>query len=99
MKNEKIKEIYNKKIEDLIRYNYFYYEKNAPKIKDSEYDKLRKEIISLEKKYRFLNSKNSPNKIVGFKPSKIFRLNLILHATLNHWTSHKIIMPVSVKQG
>ncbi len=72
MKNEKIKEIYNKKIEDLIRYNYFYYEKNAPKIKDSEYDKLRKEIISLEKKYRFLNSKNSPNKIVGFKPSKIF---------------------------
>ena len=47
MKNEKIKEIYNKKIVNLIKNNYFYYEKNAPKIKDSEYDKLRKEIISL----------------------------------------------------
>ena len=34
---------------------------------------LKKEIINLEKKYKFLNHKNSPSKVVGFKPSKNFK--------------------------
>ena len=29
-------------------------------------------ILELEKKHNFLNNKNSPSKIVGFKPSKSF---------------------------
>ena len=34
------------------------------------YDSIKKEILSLEKKYLFLNSKDSPSTNVGFKPSK-----------------------------
>ena len=33
---------------------------------------LKKEILDLEKKYKFLKNKNSPSKIVGYKPSKSF---------------------------
>ena len=39
-----------------------------------EYDKLKKEIFSLEeKKYDFLKDKDSPSFKIGFKPSKIFK--------------------------
>ena len=34
---------------------------------------LKKEIIELEKKYDYLKSKNSPQIIVGFRPSKNFK--------------------------
>ena len=30
-------------------------------------------ILNLEKKFKFLDHKNSPSKIVGFKPSKTFK--------------------------
>ena len=33
----------------------------------------KKEIILLETKYNFLRSKDSPQEIVGFKPSKNFK--------------------------
>ena len=36
-------------------------------------DLLKKEILDLEKKYKFLKSDNSPSKTLGFKPSKIFK--------------------------
>ena len=34
---------------------------------------LKKEIIDLENKYKFLKSERSPTKSVGFKPSKNFQ--------------------------
>ena len=34
---------------------------------------LKKIYLDLEKKYSYLNSQNSPSKIVGFKPSKNFK--------------------------
>ena len=37
---------------------------------------LKKEIIRFRKNYNFLKSKNSPSKIVGFKPSKNFKKSL-----------------------
>ena len=43
------------------------------KVSDKEYDELKKEILSLEDKYKFLKSKESPSKIVGHKPSKNFQ--------------------------
>ena len=73
MNNEKIKKDYLKKINILQNHNKAYYEKNKPKISDSEYDNLKKNILNLEKKYKFLNSPKSPSKIVGFKPSKNFK--------------------------
>ena len=73
MNNEKIKKDYLKKISLLQNHNEAYYQKNKPKISDAKYDDLKKEILDLEKKYRFLNSSESPSKLVGFKPSKNFR--------------------------
>ena len=70
-KKEIIKE-YKKKIKLITKYNKFYYDKNSPIISDSEYDNIRKDIFSLEAKYDFLKSKNSPLTKVGFKPSKNF---------------------------
>ena len=77
MDENQIKKKYTKKIKILEKHNESYYDKNSPKISDSEYDALKKEIINLEKKYSFLNHKNSPSKVVGFKPSKNFKK--ILH--------------------
>ena len=72
--NEKLlKKDYLKKISQLQKYNLAYYDKSAPIVADSEYDKLKKDIIDFEKKYNFLKSPNSPNLIVGFKPSKNFK--------------------------
>ncbi len=73
MKYEKIRKDYLKKIEQIIRLNKNYFDKNNPLVPDSEYDLLKKEILDLEKKYEFLNHKKSPSKIVGYKPSKNFQ--------------------------
>ena len=73
MDNKKIEKDYNKKIKELLRLNQLYYEKSNPAVEDHQYDKLKNEILSLEKKYEFLKNENSPSKIVGFKPSKNFK--------------------------
>ena len=72
MKKEKIKNLYKKKIDQFKKNNYLYFERNAPKISDSNFDQLKKEILDLEKKFSFLKSKDSPSKVLGFKPSKNF---------------------------
>ena len=72
--NEKLlKKEYLKKISQLQKFNLAYYDKSAPIVADSEYDKLKKDIINFERKYDFLKSPNSPSLIVGFKPSKNFK--------------------------
>ncbi len=72
--NEKLlKKEYLRKILELQKYNLAYYDKSSPIIADSEYDKLKKEIIDLEKEYNFLKNPNSPSLVVGFKPSKNFK--------------------------
>ena len=73
MKNRNlIKKKYLSKIKELKEHNQHYYEKSSPKISDSEYDKLKKEIVDFEKKYNFLKSKSSPSLLVGARPSKNF---------------------------
>ena len=69
----KIKKDYNKKIKKLIKLNKHYYDFSKPLVDDKDYDQVKEEILSLEKKYQFLKDKNSPSKIVGFKPSKNFK--------------------------
>ena len=73
MKNNEIKKNYLKKIKEITKLNESYYDKNFPLVLDSEYDLLKNEILNLEKKFKFLDHKNSPSKIVGFKPSKTFK--------------------------
>ncbi len=72
MKKEKIKNQYLEKVKELVNHNKLYYDKSSPSISDNQYDKLKKDIIELEKKFPFLKNKNSPSKNVGFAPSKSF---------------------------
>ncbi len=72
MKEVEIKKYYKKKINELKNHNKLYFEKSSPKISDSQYDKTKKEILDLEKKYSFLKSDLSPSIILGYTPSKNF---------------------------
>jgi len=76
MNKKVIEKDYNKKIKLINKLNQFYYNKSKPIVQDFEYDELKKEIFSLEKKYNFLKSKDSPSQIVGHKPSKNFKKDL-----------------------
>ena len=38
-----------------------------------EYDRLKNEVLQLEKKYNFLKNSDSPSKKVGFRPSERFK--------------------------
>ena len=73
MIDERINRKYLNKIKLFQKYNKHYYNLNQPLVDDSEFDKLKLEIIDLEKQYKFLNHKDSPSNSVGFKPSKIFK--------------------------
>ncbi len=72
MKEVEIKKYYKKKINELKNHNKLYFEKSSPKISDSQYDKTKKEILDLEKKYSFLKSDLSPSITLGYTPSKNF---------------------------
>ena len=72
MKKIKILSQYLSKIELINDYNRNYYDLSLPLVSDEVYDKLKKEILDLEKKNPSLQNKQSPSKIVGFKPSKNF---------------------------
>ena len=73
MNKNLIKKNYKKKVELFNRYNEKYFDENISEISDSDFDKLKREILDLEKKYIFLKSKKSPLNSVGFKPSKNFK--------------------------
>ena len=66
--HNKIELLYKKKFKDLIKHNNLYYNNDAPIISDFEYDKIKKEVIELEKKYPFLKKS-----IVGAKPTNKFK--------------------------
>ena len=53
MKFEKLKKDYLKKIQKIHKYNKSYYDKSYSLISDQEYDKLKKEILELEKNTLF----------------------------------------------
>ena len=72
MDKEQIKKNYLIKVKEYKDHNKSYYDESNPKIPDSQYDKLKNEILNLEKTYKFLNNKNSPSKSVGYKASKSF---------------------------
>ncbi len=73
MNKKEVQKEYNKKIKLINNLNKHYYQENSSLVSDIEYDELKKNILLLEKKFKFLKSKNSPSKIVGFRPSKNFK--------------------------
>ena len=76
MNKKKIQDKYKKKIELIKKFNRYYFDKSKPAISDGEYDKLKKEILSLENDYKYLRSDDSPSKVIGYKPSKNFKKDL-----------------------
>jgi len=73
MQDVAIKKNYFKKIKEFKNNSKYYYEKSEPKISDFEFDKLKQQILELEKNYNYLKSPYSPSNAVGFKPSKNFQ--------------------------
>ena len=73
--NEKIKieNKFRKKISLLKEHNKNYFVDDNPKISDAEYDKIKKDLLDLEKKYPFLKKIDSVNKIVGALSPKKFK--------------------------
>ncbi len=67
-----IEKEYLLKITELKKHNKLYYDDSSPIIPDSEYDKLKKDIIKLENNFNYLKSKESPLLSIGSKPSKNF---------------------------
>jgi DNA ligase (NAD+) len=65
-------------LEELLnRYNKEYYENDEPSVPDAEYDKLFRELQTLEKQNPDLKSKTSPTAKVGGKP--LAKFNTVKH--------------------
>ncbi len=73
MSKKKILEEYKKSLKQIKKYNESYFDKSLPLISDAKYDRIKKNISELEKKYDFLNDKDSPTNTIGFSPSKNFK--------------------------
>jgi len=72
MQRKGIKKIYINKINELKRHDKAYFEHDNPIISDKDYDEIKKRILDLEKKYKYLKNENSPSKKVGYEPSSKF---------------------------
>ena len=64
---------HKKKINLIKKHNKKYYIFDKPTISDAEYDKLKKEILILEKNYPYLKNQQSVNNIIGSKPLNKFK--------------------------
>ena len=74
MRNKKtIVSEYKKKINILKKHNKYYYDDDNPKISDSEYDKLKFDLLEIEKKYPYLKKISELSKLVGSPPSNKFK--------------------------
>jgi len=73
MQRKEIEKIYIKKINKLKKYDRAYFEYDNPIISDKNYDSVKREILDLERKYKYLKDKNSPSQKVGYKPLGRFK--------------------------
>jgi len=71
--NDKIIDLYKKKIKVILKHNELYHGNDSPEITDSHYDKLKKEVLDLEKKHNFLKKLKSISNYVGHIPSNKFK--------------------------
>ena len=54
-----IKKKYKEKIKSLNHYNKKYFDENISEISDTEFDKIKNEILDLERKYDYLKDISS----------------------------------------
>ena len=72
MNRYEIEKLYKSKLKELQHHDKLYHQESEPIISDADYDRLKHEIIKIEKENKFLKSEISPSKKVGYKPSKSF---------------------------
>jgi DNA ligase (NAD+) len=70
---DKIKSKVEKLRRELERHNRLYYTDAKPEISDFEYDRLMKELITIENTYSELKTADSPSQRVGGSPIKGFK--------------------------
>lgn len=63
----------NRLRDEINRHNYLYYVMDAPEIPDSEYDRLLRELQTLEEQYPELITSDSPTQRVGAIPLDAFQ--------------------------
>tara|TARA_B100001121_G_C18676307_1_gene616405 strand:- start:137 stop:2164 length:2028 start_codon:yes stop_codon:yes gene_type:complete len=73
MNKKEIINNFKKKIEEIKKHNDLYFNRDKPVISDADYDKLKKDILILEKKNKFLKELNLSNNIVGSPPTNRFK--------------------------
>ena len=74
MKNKsQITSLFKKKISEIKKHNDFYFNKDQPVISDKDYDNLKKEIIELQNKYKFLKDQKPLENLVGSPPTNKFK--------------------------
>ncbi|HVQ75818.1 MAG TPA: NAD-dependent DNA ligase LigA [Candidatus Binatia bacterium] len=66
--------------EEIRRHDRLYHVENRPEISDAEYDRLRRELLSLEEAYPELISPDSPTQRVGGRPVEAFAA--VTHAAI-----------------
>ena len=80
---KKIIDEYKKKIDFLIKHNKYYFTKDAPKVTDSKFDKVKKETLELVKKNPYLKKIKNLSNIIGARPSSKFKKILHLKPMLS----------------
>ena len=73
MSIKKITDTYKKKIALIKKHNKYYYNEDKPQISDADYDKLKNEVLDLEKKNVFLKDLNIFSETLGAPPTKKFK--------------------------
>ena len=81
--NLEIELLYKKKLNTIKKHNDLYFTNDSPEISDAEYDKIKLELIELEKKHPFLKKINSISHLIGAKPSNKFKKIKHIHPMLS----------------
>ena len=73
LNRSKIIKDFKNKVAVFKKHNHYYHNKDNPKITDSEYDKLKKELFLMEENYNFLKELNLLSNMVGATPLNKFK--------------------------
>src|SRR5580698_9163697 len=71
-KTEKLEPEVARLRDQIDRHNYRYYVLDDPEVTDAEYDRMMRELETLEREYPELQTPDSPTQRVGAKPSEKF---------------------------
>ena len=70
---KKIIKDFELKVKNLKKHNHRYYNLDKPLITDGEYDKLKQDLLELQKNFDFLRDLNLVDNIIGSEPTNKFK--------------------------